>query len=148
MATDWLGIQQWAGAFGRRLVAERYFDRLQQEVKAGLLATYGEGGASPDTGKRANCFEVLARRGDFAAISDGVGWFDEILPVFVEAGETPGLSDEHAALFFASLGEDARTRLRQLLEDEIANALTGTGRFASYKNALPVLARLSGMLGS
>ena len=136
LASDWILYDQADGSFGRRVVADRYYEKSKDLLVAGLTATYGEGpDPSPDVGRRANAFAVLAAKGDASAVKDRVTWLRETLPAFVE-NDPPMLSPAHAGeLFKGPMTPDELRRLKALLEGEADDARAKQGRFGAYGGA-------------
>jgi hypothetical protein len=145
LATEWLEVEQPHGSFGRRVIAERAYERLKPRLVEALWAVERDDGAGdpdPDLALRANALAVLVQKGDVALVGDGVRWIDDALPVFVEGGESPSLTVDHAKAVFATLDDDARARMERILSGAADEARAKEGRFGVYANAPAVLEAL------
>ncbi|MBL9086509.1 MAG: adenylate/guanylate cyclase domain-containing protein [Planctomycetia bacterium] len=142
-AKDWLGYDQADGSWGRRVVAERFLTPLEKTVVGGRWAVRGEGAdAEPDRAMRANGFAVLAMKGRAKDVGDATRWVLEALRVWVEAGDAPSLTMDHAKTLFALVDADGRARLLRSLKDAADDARAKEGPFGVYGNAPAVLESL------
>ena len=139
----WLGEEQTAASFGRRLAASRWFDALRPTLLAGLAAVSGEGADErPDVATRANSFAILVDHGETGVVPDRVLFLDDVLPAFVE-GSTTQLSRAHAtALFQGKMEAVEFVRLRSQLEGELERARGGEGPYGASVDAKAHLAAL------
>ncbi len=140
LAMDWITWSEGAGSLARRVLRDRFYEKAKDRLVAGLTADRDSGDTKvPNLDLRANCFAILAEKGDAKVVTDRVAFLNVMLEKFVIPGGDgrPSLSAAHAKALFAAAPLEAAevTRLRGMIEGEIDAAGAKEGPFGAIADA-------------
>ncbi len=136
LAMDWIVWSEGDGSLARRVLRDRFYEKAKDRLVEGLNADRVSGDEKvPNLDMRANCFAILAEKGDAKVVTDRNTFLKTMLGKFVipDGEGRPSLSSAHAKALFASapLEDTEVTRLRAMIEGEIDAASSKEGPFGS-----------------
>jgi hypothetical protein len=140
LAMDWIVWSEGYGTLARRVLRDRFYDKAKDRLVAGLTADRDSGDTKvPNLDLRANCFAILAEKGDAKVVTDRISFLRVMLEKFVipDGEGRTSLSAAHAKALFASAPlEDAEVaRLRAMIDGEIDAASNKEGPFGAIADA-------------